>query len=293
VYRFVGQSATTRPAKFAPADSGVAVSLLAEAANAALVSVQVRGARAMDAEQFEVVTARAYRAVRKALGAGVCPVRFWNYIPAIHEPMDERRDRYMVFNAGRFAALSEWFGGADMLPARLPAASGVGHGGDDLVIHCLAFDQPGQAVENPRQIPAFRYSQRYGPLPPCFARATILNNPVHDERLLLVAGTASIRGEQSMYQGDLAAQLDETARNLRALIGAAEEREATADGSGDPLASFIELCAYYVRPEDAGAIESYVNENFAAAAKLQMVQADICRADLLVEIEGIARLQVN
>ena len=32
-------------------------------------------------------------------------------------------------------------------------------------------------VENPRQIPAFRYSKRYGPIPPCFARATRIKTP--------------------------------------------------------------------------------------------------------------------
>src|SRR5260370_11465816 len=153
---------------------------------------------------------RAYQSTRSAV-AGLRhkqPVRFGNYLPAIPEPMDAQRDRYMVFNSGRFAALSEWFGGPDHLPSRLPAASGVGHYGQDLIVHCLAFDRPGQAVENPRQIPAFRYSARYGPLPPCFARATIVTDPIDANPVLLVAGTASIRGEQSVHQGDLPGQMD-------------------------------------------------------------------------------------
>jgi chorismate lyase/3-hydroxybenzoate synthase len=301
VYRFLSQhDVAPRPAKFVMREAGVEVAHLAGGGSAVLIRARVKGARAMDAVGFEAVTARAYRAVRAAVGPAMHPVRFWNYLPAIHEPMDERRDRYMVFNAGRFTALSEWFGGADMLPARLPAASGVGHGGDDLEIHCLAFDHPCQAIENPRQIPAFRYSQRYGPLPPCFARATVVRDPAgaDGERrpLLVVAGTASIRGEQSVHQGNLAAQLQETAMNLRALIGAAEARADSGSGqsavaSADPLASFLDLCAYYVRRQDATLIESYVRENFGTVAHLQMVQADICRADLLVEIEGIARLR--
>jgi chorismate lyase/3-hydroxybenzoate synthase len=287
VLRFVGQHDASHAADFVTGEAGVEVACLADGGSASLTCARVRGARAMDAQAFEDITARAYRAIRATLGPAEAmhPVRFWNYLPAIHEPMDERRDRYMVFNAGRFAALSAWFGGAEMLPARLPAASGVGHDGDDLEIHCLALDRPGEAVENPRQIPAFRYSQRYGPLPPCFARATVVNDPGSDEPLLLVAGTASIRGEQSVHQGDLIAQLDETAMNLRALIGAARlERVA------DPLAAFSDICVYYVRRQDAKAIESYVRENFGTTAALQTVQADICRADLLVEIEGIARL---
>ena len=72
------------------------------------------------------------------------PVRFWNYLPAIHQPMDVRRDRYMVFNAGRFKALSDWLERPGESAGRLPAASGVGHDGEDLVIHCLALAQAGR-----------------------------------------------------------------------------------------------------------------------------------------------------
>ena len=44
------------------------------------------------------------------------PVRFWNYIPDIHCPCGRTPDgrpldRYMVFNAGRYAACADWFGG--------------------------------------------------------------------------------------------------------------------------------------------------------------------------------------
>ena len=37
------------------------------------------------------------------------------------------------------------------------------------VIHCLAADRPGAAVNNPRQVAPYHYSQRFGPLPPCFS----------------------------------------------------------------------------------------------------------------------------
>ena len=254
--------------------------------HATLVSARLKDAVALDAAEFEQRTREAYDAVREAVGA-LHPVRFWNYLPGIHAPMDERRDRYMVFNAGRFTALSEWFGGKDRLPQRLPAASGVGHRGSDLEIHCLAFAEPGEAIENPRQIPAFRYSARYGPLPPCFARATVVTSPAAggEAAMLLVAGTASIRGEQSVHQGDLAGQLSETAENLRALIAAAEGTPRP-----DALGAFEEVCAYHVHRRDGRAIDEFIRGAFGPATTVQLVQADICRADLLVEIEGIARL---
>ena len=45
----------------------------------------------------------------------------------------------------------------------------------DLMIDALSAASPGIAVENPRQIPSYRYARRYGPRPPCFARATLLS----------------------------------------------------------------------------------------------------------------------
>src|SRR5207245_413528 len=65
-----------------------------------------------------------------------------------------------------------WFGSAEAIRRRVPAASGVGHGGEDLVLHALAVAEAGQAVDNPNQVPAYHYSTRYGPVPPCFAQAT-------------------------------------------------------------------------------------------------------------------------
>ena len=261
---------------------------ISEGPEASLVSVRVPGALVLAAPEFERATREAYECIRSALRAlrHCHPVRFWNYLPAIHEPMDSERDRYMVFNAGRFAALSAWFEGLEHFPGRLPAASGVGHGGDDLVIHCLALAQPGEAIENPRQIPAFRYSRRYGPKPPCFARATVVANPRDGAPLLFVAGTASIAGEQSVHQNDLSGQLEETFANLRALLGAAEGIPGPV-----PLEAFTHLRVYHLREDDAPAIEKIVRGAVGPSAQLQMVRADICRADLLVEIEGVARLR--
>src|SRR6187455_2321525 len=105
--------------------------------------------------------------------------------------------RYMVFNAGRFAALEELHGGRGELERSVASATGVGHKGEDLHVHCLATRAGGRAVENPRQVPAYRYSTRYGPVPPCFARATEVAS--YGSRTLLVAGTSAVQGEDSTH----------------------------------------------------------------------------------------------
>ena len=84
----------------------------------------------------------------------------------------------MVFNGGRFAACEHWHGSPNDFDHTLASASGVGVLGRALAIHCLAADDAGEPVENPRQVPAYKYSRRYGPRPPCFARATRLTRRV-------------------------------------------------------------------------------------------------------------------
>ena len=75
-------------------------------------------------------------------------VRVWNFVPDIHGLLGDE-NRYMTFNAGRFAAYCEWFGGADRFPGALPTASAVGAHSEALSIHMLAADDPGLALEIP------------------------------------------------------------------------------------------------------------------------------------------------
>lgn len=178
-------------------------------------------------------------------------------------------DRYMVFNVARHAACRRWLG--DGFEQCLPTASGIGHDGEDLVIDALAAADPGEPVENPRQIPAYRYSRRYGPRPPCFARATVL--PRHG--LMLIGGTASVVGQDSEHPGDLAAQIHETLANLSAL-------------SGD-LRRLTDLRVFHPRAEDAGPIGRTIGAALGAGARIELMRAELCRRELLVEIEGVAR----
>jgi chorismate lyase/3-hydroxybenzoate synthase len=253
-----------------------------------LVSVTVRRAAELNARDFEQTTVDAYHLIRRTLASTSQhePVRFWNHIPGIHQQMDAERDRYMVFNAGRFRAFCDWFGGADQFAGRIATASGVGHRGSDLVVHCLAARERGKSVENPRQIPAFRYSKRYGPLPPCFARAMIVPAATGPGRSLLVGGTASIAGERSVHRDLLAHQMRETLANLRSLVTAADDTFAEADA----LAAFTHVRIYHPRSRDAKAIEKSARAAFSAAEQIELLPADLCRAELLVEIEGVAQL---
>jgi enamine deaminase RidA (YjgF/YER057c/UK114 family) len=249
-----------------------------------LVSVRAIGAAELNDVAFERAAADVYAHLAEVVGArpNRHPVRLWNHIPGIRRRNERGLDRYMVFNAGRFAACSEWFGSPDAFDRLLPTASAVGHDGADLVVHLLAADAPGTAVENPRQVPSYRYSQRFGPRPPCFARATTVRWDDDGSATVLVGGTASIRGEDTTHRGDLPAQARETFDNMAALV-----RAAGADG----LAAFESLRVYYVHEADRTVVERVTRAAFPQVAAIEYVKADLCRPDLLVEIEGVARSQ--
>lgn len=257
-----------------------------------LISVRVADAVSLDARRLRLATFDAYVAIAHQLEIGQHrhPVRFWNYIPDIHGRFDDGRDRYMAFNAGRFDAFTQWYGGPSAFAQHLPTASGVGCMGSDLVVHCLAAAAPGSAVENPRQIPSYHYSPRFGPLPPCFARATVVGARTRRAAMLLVGGTASVRGEESVYQDDLPRQMDETLVNLASLVRAARcmHSPRRALRQDDTLHCFRELRVYYTRGSQQDEIVAAVQAAFGGLRRMELMQADLCRSELLVEIEGMA-----
>jgi chorismate lyase/3-hydroxybenzoate synthase len=273
----------------APSPEGAAEVLRAPGAQ--LVRVAAPGVGRLDAPSFQRTVAEAYRALFRPLSGAAAshPVRLWAFVPDIHARMGPGLDRYMVFNGGRFEAFSDWYGGKDAFPRAIATASAVGVRGDALVLYAWALERPGHPVENPRQVPAYRYSRRFGPLPPCFSRAMVVDDPVLERRRVLIGGTASIRGEESMHLGDVGAQIEETFANLATLI-------VTATGTaGAPpcaeeaaLGRLRALRVYHPRPQDAPAIRAALVGRCPGLTSLEVLGAELCRPELLVEIEGVA-----
>lgn len=280
----------------------------------ALLHARVADADALSALDLQKRSCDAYAAVGDCLRR-LAPlshaVRFWNFIPGIGMSMGDGLDRYMVFNAGRFAAFHGWPSTHTGDPWTA-TASAVGHNGRDFVVWCLASRNPGVPVENPRQTPVRHYSDRYGPMPPSFARATILPGVVPPDEIhsgnrsadviaetpaiLLIGGTASICGEHSRHEGDLTAQVEETLANLDTLVRAAMIRLDPMGNQPSPtrvgLRQLLELRVYWVRPGDRDRVERLVRGRFMEHCGIEWVQADLCRPELLVEIEGVASLGV-
>jgi len=208
-------------------------------------------------------------------------LRMWNYFPGLHE-REGALDRYMVFSRGRHRAIEAHYGGR--FTGRLPAASAVGSRHGDLVVYFLAGRDPGRHRENPRQMSAYSYPTQYGPKSPSFARATLHRQPAMDT--LYISGTASIVGHESLHPGDLAAQLEETLTNIRVLI----DSTANEEGAGFEGMESIALAKVYVRHrDDVALIRSRLKDVLRPDTPCIYVEADICRPELLLEIEAIAR----
>jgi enamine deaminase RidA (YjgF/YER057c/UK114 family) len=97
--------------------------------------------------------------------------------------------------------------------------------------------------------------------------------------VLLIAGTASVVGQDSRHSGDLSRQIDETFENLGALGAAWGARHAGASVTVDSLR------VYFVQEEDLGQVVQAIMVRFPWLESIEAVQADVCRPELLVEIE--------
>ncbi|MEM9408619.1 MAG: reactive intermediate/imine deaminase, partial [Acidobacteriota bacterium] len=132
--------------------------------------------------------------------------------------------------------------------------------------------------------PAYRYSEAWGKRPPSFARAR--RAQLFGERAsLIVAGTASIVGEETLHESDLAEQLSEIERNLEALVTAA------GGSRGTGCSCFRDVRVYVPDSSDLSEVERGVERRFVGAERIEYFESGLCRPGLRVEIEGLAELR--
>jgi len=256
----------------------------------------------LDLPDVELGLAEAARAAYAALFAALdaCgrphPLRLWNYLPRINVEA-QALERYRQFNIGRQQAFVDAgrpaFEGA-------PAACALGRPDGSLSLRFLSGRRPALALENPRQVPAWRYSSQFGPRSPTFSRAA-LADAGGGRAVLLVSGTAAIVGERSLHAGDLVAQVDETVANLEAIVAVANQalsprsEAASPDAPTAAPARFelpsLAFTVYVRHATDAEAALAAFARALGARPDAVVVQADICRAELLVEIEAHGLLE--
>ena len=207
-------------------------------------------------------------------------VRQWNYIEKITAHDEQNRQHYQAFNDARsiFYDRAEWIHG-------FPAATGIGTQWGGVMIDLNATlgyttETVITPIDNPLQIAAHAYSQTLllgepdKQLPckttPKFERAKQVTQC--GDGVLYVSGTAAIRGEQSLLNVGIEQQTRITIENINVLIGCHP------------------LCAIrvYLKNADELPRARAVIEELCPGLPTGYVLADVCREELLIEIEGIS-----
>ncbi len=204
-------------------------------------------------------------------------IRIWHYLPDIH--FEERAlERYRRFSLGRHEA---FVAKGRAISTDAPAASAVGKRSGATVICFLAAPRPGIPIENPRQVSAYSYPAQYGPRGPTFSRA--LFTSWDGQPQLYISGTAAIFGHLSQHEGDAGAQAGETIVNLRSVMD-----EARAHGRMDVRQDTdLQFKVYLRQPEYHAVAQAQLRKAFGPGPSIVYLQADICRPELLLEIEVV------
>ena len=237
----------------------------------------------------------------KAGGARLAQVfRTWFYMGSIvadDQQHPELMQRYKELNRARTVV----FGDTKFLTEHLyrdpghdiyPASTGIGMGGLAVALSCTALITDRRDVftlplENPRQTAAFEYGRHYSPETPKFARAMAV---IHDNQAAVyVSGTASITASETVHPGDVAKQTEETLLNIATLIAPENFARAGFPGYGAQLHQLAAVRAYIKHRQDYETVRR-VCERQLAGVPVAYTIGDVCRDDLLVELEAVAHI---
>jgi chorismate lyase/3-hydroxybenzoate synthase len=238
---------------------------------------------ALDLREFEnirIASETAYRELQGFLGRSPHHwlLKIWNYIPAINEGEGDQ-ENYREFCVGRAKALVEGFG--DQPP--MPAATAIGSDAREhaLQVYFLAGALPGLNVENPRQVNAWQYPRQYSPRSPLFSRGTIMQ--VEQSRQFLISGTASVVGHET-HHDNAKDQVIESVRNVNSLL---DEGQRLLGGNRPGLGDGGVLRVYVRDSNDLAEIKNAMKDIVPPEMPRVYLLGDVCRQDLLTEIDGI------
>jgi enamine deaminase RidA (YjgF/YER057c/UK114 family) len=177
-----------------------------------------------------------------------------------------------------------------------PAATGIGNNTQNITLEICAIQADDTlidvAIENPKQLNPYQYGQEVlagDPIPsqevkhpPEFERAKLVITPYISR--VFISGTASITGQLTIGIGDIEKQTKCTLENIGLLI-ADETLRKSYPGipSGKLNFSFLRIYVKYAR--DVEKVREICEQYYPSVIKTYTV-TDVCRDDLLVEIEG-------
>ena len=224
-------------------------------------------------------------------------VRQWNYIERITHVPDYpgANQHYQDFNDARshFYARTEWRGG-------YPAATGIGtaHGGIMVEVDAVDFRRRrcvAAALDNALQVAAHDYSQNVligvadkifrHKTTPKFERAKAVVGTVDSGVQVYISGTAAIRGEESLTGVGIERQTVTTLENIDYLVSRQNLRKYGVKVEKSPE---IQIFRVYLKAENLLEPARKIIEQAYPEVRALYVLTDVCRDELLIEIEGVA-----
>jgi len=222
-------------------------------------------------------------------------IRQWNYIEKMTGFLDRNNStsqHYQMFNDVR----SKFYNQADFSNG-FPAATGIGtdFGGIsiDIIAAELGPDCRSVAIKSPVQQDAYKYTQEvlaenscmsdFCRTSPKFERARVLDTPEY--KWIFISGTAAIKGQISIPILSAEVQTEMTLQNILSLTSP-ENLMKHGVGTGQK-ARLDHLRVYVKYPKDLKQVQETCQQHFPHLPTIYLI-ADICRPELLVEIEGLA-----
>lgn len=228
-------------------------------------------------------------------------VRQWNYIENITQVnhMENREQQnYQAFNDAR----SQFYDPCDFTDG-FPAATGIGMNVGGVVLEFVAMNRhPSLQIvplSNPQQTDAHRYSdevlvgdptlQKKSLASPKFERGKVVISPT--DNTLYISGTAAIKGQETVPDFDAREQTQITIENIRQLTSRDNlQQHGINHLDSDPHLDFTHLRVYVKNESDFESVRNACKRAYPNHDILYLI-ADVCRDNLLVEIEGIAHLK--
>lgn len=104
---------------------------------------------------------------------------------------------------------------------------------------------------------------------------------------LFVSGTASILGHETVYEGNVEKQCEVALSNISYLISDENLHLQKISTYNYTIHDLDQVKIYYRHAKDLSVITRICQTALHPDASVHYIQVDICRSDLLVEIEGI------
>jgi hypothetical protein len=229
----------------------------------------------------------SFMAMRELLALQKFPVgsviRQWNYIEDILG-VEEGKQHYQEFNDVRAG-----FYGNAFASSGYPAATGIGTSGGGIMLEFIAMDSEQavtKALNNPNQVAAHQYSPEVlvgkansHKSTPRFERARYLET--FGKKMIFISGTAAIVGEHTTGINHPAEQTKATIRNIQQLYA----KKVLEDINGSLYPKYGHARVYIKKTEDFASIQRMCKRYYGDLPIVYLI-ADICRDELLVEIEG-------